>query len=434
MPTRIVLDVADRGPPTVSPGSQRTNDEARIFSFLDGNSTPKKKAAKQNSKRIKDPSRESSKRVVSFRSSIFRESEIEENKKRGISTSDIRASPRLIGYVYQLLASTVLLISVVKFYRNSEAEKLFEIDAQMLRENFAAEIYNSVLGPVYLWKLIACAVVGSVGATLTLIITVAHFDTVCLPRFWIAIFRDGSRWEQNILRFMVLFWAAGLHVCTSSLSVGELQGNVYFTTWIAFAASVLNYGVWRTSSGLSSFAEKVSNHHRETTYNWLWLLLCICIFAGAATDIYFNRDELDLRFGPDETNLSERDWRIVLGIIWSFLGLGLFSVLFNHFSTQSLDFRLGTNSRIILGWRHFEGIIILFMVGVFFYLLIKHSGVDGVVNGLTNSYFSLWGAFFNSVFLLGTWLRENKNIEYFVDEGSGREDNTNRGVTFVPEN
>jgi hypothetical protein len=71
------------------------------------------------------------------------------------------------------------------------------------------------------------------------------------------------------------------------------------------------------------------------------------------------------------------------------------------------------------------------MVAVFFFLLIEHSGVDGVVNGSTNGYFSLWGAFFNSVFLLGTWLRENKNIEYFVGEGEERKDTT-RAVSFVP--
>jgi hypothetical protein len=430
MPTRIVLDVADKTPPPLSPAENHhlraaasPDGENRLFGLT-----------RENSKRSKAARRKSSKRIVSFRSSIFRDIEEDKDKHRGLSTSDIRASPRLVGYVYQLLASAVLLISVVKFYRNSEADRLININTDFVKENFNAEIYYSVAGPVYVWKLIGCAAVGSVGAAVSLIITVAHFDTVCVPRFWVAVFRDGSRWEQNILRFMILFWAVGLHVCTSSLSVGEIQGNIFFTTWIAFAASVLNYGVWRTSSGLSSFAERVSTHHRETTYNWLWLLLCICIFAGAATDIYYNRDVLDLRFGADGSDLSDQDWRIVLAIFWSFLGLALISVVLNHYSTQSLDIRYGsTNSRILLGWRHFEGIIILIMVGVFFFLLIEHSGVDGVVNGLTNAYFSLWGAFFNSVFLLGTWLRENKKIEYYVDDGDGSVTrDSNRGVTFVP--
>jgi hypothetical protein len=425
MPTRIVLDVADKTPPPLSP------EILLSVPSSDAGDNRKFGLTRENSKRSKAARRKSSKRIVTFRSSIFRDIQDDKDTHRGLSTSDIRASPRLVGYIYQLLASTVLLISVVKFYRNSEADKLLNIDREILRVNFAAEIYYSVAGPVYFWKLIGCAAVGSLGAALSLVITVAHFDTVCVPRFWVTIFRDGSRWEQNILRFMILFWAAGLHVCTSSLSVGEIQGNIFFTTWIAFAASVLNYGVWRTSSGLSSLAERVSTHHRETTYNWLWLLLCIGIFAGAATDIYFNRDELDIRFGTEGTDLSDQDWRVVLAIVWSFLGLGLISVMLNHYSTQSLEIRLGSNSQIVLGWRHFEGIIILFMVGVFFFLLIEHSGVDGVVNGLTNSYFSLWGAFFNSVFLLGTWLRENTKIEYYVDDGGSARDSI-RGVTFVP--
>ncbi len=433
MPTRIVLDVPDKRLPIASPSRHRTLSSAQNPLFaLDGeNAGTTKPLSQKNRKRSNKSGKKSSKRIVTFRSSIFREKEDGNDKKRGPSTTDIRASPRLIGYVYQLLASVVLLISVVKFYGLSEEEKLFEIDTQILKENFAREIYSSVAGPVYYWKLIGCAVVGSLGALFTLIITVAHFDTICFPRLWVVVFRDGSPWEQNIMRFMILFWACGLHVCTSSLSVGELQGNVFFTTWIASASSFLNYGVWRTSSGLSSLAEKVSIHHRETTYNWLWLLLCICIFAGASTDIYFNRKELDLRFSPEGTDLSDQNWRIVLAMIWSFLGLGLICVLLNHYSTQSIDIRLFSNSRIILGWRHFEGIVVLFMVGVFFVLLMKYSGVDGVVNGSTNGYFSLWGAFFNSVFLLGTWLRENKNIEYYIDDNDSRRE-SERGVTFVP--
>lgn len=429
MPTRIVLDAPDK----------RFNVDAHTSHTVpvsenenrDDRAGKRNSLSNQSNKRSKKSEKKTSKRIVTFRSSIFRKNDAEIDTKRGLSTTDIRASPRLIGYVYQLLASAVLLISVVEFYRQSEREKLIEIDPQILKENFTQKIYPSVAGPLYYWKLIGCAVVGSLGAAMTLIITLAHFDTVCFPRFWITVFRDGSSWEQNIMRFMILFWACSLHVCTSSLSVGEVQGNVFFTTWIASASSFLNYGVWRTSSGLPSLAEKVSTHHRETTYNWLWLLLCICIFAGASTDIYFNRDELDLRFGPDGTDLSDRDWRIVLAIIWSFLGLGLICIVLNHYSTQSINIRLGANSRIILGWRHCEGIIILFMVGVFFFLLIEHSGVDGVVNGSTNGYFSLWGAFFNSVFLLGTWLRENKNIEYYVDDSDKKSD-PNRGVTFEP--
>lgn len=356
MPTRIVLDVSDKQ----SPPPRRTTDPI-----------PRNlRSGQPNSSGASARGRRSSKRVVGFRSSIFRSNEHADEQQRGLSTSDIRASPRLIGYIYQLLASVILLISVVTFYRRNEETRLLDIDTEMLRENLRREIYYSVAGPVYFWKLIGSAVVGSTGVALSLIMSLAHFDTICFPKFWLRIFRDGSKWEKLIMRFMLLFWAVGLHVCTSSLSVGEVQGNVFFTTWIAFGASAMNYGVWRTSAGYESLAEKISTHHRETTYNWLWLLLCISIFAGASTDIYFNREELDIRFGPDGSDLSDQDWKLVLGMIWSFLALGIASVALNHFSTQSLDIRCGGQCRIVIGWRHFEGIIILFMIAVFFFLLI----------------------------------------------------------------
>ena len=73
-------------------------------------------------------------------------------------------------------------------------------------------------------------------------------------------------------------------------------GNVYFTTWIAFGSIALNYGVWRESAGLPSVAEQVSVLRRETTYNWIWIGIFSAIFAGAATDMYRNRDDIELRF------------------------------------------------------------------------------------------------------------------------------------------
>jgi hypothetical protein len=221
---------------------------------------------------------------------------------------------------------------------------------------------------------------------------------------------------------MMLFWAAALHVCTSSLSVGQVQGNVYFTTWIAFISSAVNYGVWRVSAGLPSLAERVSLHHRETSYNWLWTLLCVCVFAGAATDIYFNREEITVRYDGEEVELSTRDWTMILGFVWGFVGLSVVALVLNHYSSKSLEVNLwGGRNRFVFGWRQSEGFVIFTMLGVFFWIIYDHTGVDGVVNGLNNAYFGVWGSFFNTVFLFGTWLRENKNLEYIVhDRGSRR--------------
>ena len=86
-----------------------------------------------------------------------------ERNRNGLSTTDIRASPRLVGYVYQALASLIMIITVVQFYNNSlddEDETPFKENLEKFqeeREKQAAEasdewrIFVSVNGPVYVW-------------------------------------------------------------------------------------------------------------------------------------------------------------------------------------------------------------------------------------------------------------------------------------------
>jgi hypothetical protein len=66
------------------------------------------------------------------------------------------------------------------------------------------------------------------------------------------------------------------------------------------------------------------------------------------------------------------------------------------------------------------------MVGVFFWFIYIYTGVDGAINGTSNAYYSLWGSFFNAVFAFGTWLRENKGIEYIVRDGGNDQRPTRR--------
>lgn len=372
----------------------------------------------------------SSRKVVSFRSSILREvpQNEEEQKRGGLSTTDIRASPRLLGYVFQLLASSVMLITVVQFYRQHENNDFVTLITNRDGEKWEdRRIFASVNGPVYYWKLIGCMAAGSLGAGISLLVLLLHFDTICLPRVWFRFFRDGSQIEHALLLLMVLFWAVGLYVCTSTLSVGEVQANVYFTTWIAFVSAFLNCGVWRASAGRPSLAEKINLHHRETTYNWIWILCFVFIFAVSGTDLYFNRDDITFRLKGEDLKLSPREWLIVLSIVWAFVGMCLLALLFNHYLTKQVTVKCcGGRSRFVLGWRQFEGIVILAMVGVFFWIIYKHTGANGIINGLNNGYFGVWGAFFNSVFAFGTWLRENKDIEYLVIDDADAHRRTGR--------
>lgn len=430
MPTKIVLDVPEKQTPSISPSRKRG-----LFMLQDESENPlrnrslvfempkndKRNLTKHQSDTMTPPAAQS-KRIVKFRSSIFREQNSAVGRTdHGLSSTDIRASPRLIGYLYQLLASTVMLITVIKFDQNSQNETVFSLDVESILAS-DVRIYQSIKGPIYYWKLIGSAIVGATGAALSLLIVLAHIDTIFLPRVWYAVFRDSSKYEQNLLRVLLLYWMASLHICTSSLSVGQIEGNVYFTAWICFAAAVMNTGVWRVSAGYSSIAEKISFHQRATTYNWMWSFFFVLAFAGAATDTFFNRSEITISHKGKIVNLTLRDWYKVLGFCWFFVFVCIMALLFNQFLEKSCELRLFGGSRVILGWRQTEGIIIFFMIGVFFWIIFDYTGVDAVMNGLPNAYFSVWGCFFNSIFLLGTWLRENKKIEYIIANNSRRND------------
>ena len=351
------------------------------------------------------------------------------------SSADIRASPRLMGYLFQLLACSVMLISVIPFYRGQQNEKFIDLLAAATsaangdgdgtsspaansslasRIFFDKRLFTSVNGPVYYWKLMGCVAVGSAGVAINLLLLLLHFDTICVPRLWFVLFRDGSKFEFIFLYLMLLFWVGALYVCTSSLSVGEVQPNVYFTTWIAFVAATVNCGVWRVSAGLPSIAEQIIlDHYRETTYNWCWSFLFVLIVAGSVTDIYINREDITLRLKGKVLTLSEEAWAKILGIIWGVVGVCITAILFNHYLRQEISFQV-CRHKFLLGWRHVEGIVLLGLVVVFFWMIYTQTGADGIVNGLNNGYFGIWGSFFNTVFTLGTWLRENRDIEYIV--------------------
>ena len=63
-----------------------------------------------------------------------------------------------------------------------------------------------------------------------------------------------------------------------------------------------------------------------------------------------------------------------------------------------------------------EGLLILLSTGLKFWVILRYAAVDGVIPGLSNAYFGVWGSFFNGVFCFGTWLREHENMEFLVLE------------------
>jgi hypothetical protein len=400
MPTRIVLRETEAT--SQRRRTQLSPDEEQAF----GKAPVSKESP--SSGRSPHAVRVSSRRIVGFRSSLIRDvpqEAINENE-RGLSTTDISASPRLVGYLFQLLASSVMLISVLKFYAFDDSIDLYS----------EVKFYNSVKGPIFRWKLIGCMAIASVGCAMCLFPVLMHFDTICFPQLWLTIFRDGSKYEQKLLLAMLLFWAVGLQICTSTLSVGEVQANVFFTSWIAFMSAALNYGVWRVSAGYQSIAEWVNLHHRETTYNWLWTMFFACACAGSISGVYRNREYVTIWIKGEELVLTQREWIRIVVLMWGLVGVCIIALLFNHYLDKSWEMKFFGGYRIILGWRQAEGFVALGMVVAFFWFVYDMSGVDGVISGMNNGYFGLWGTFINSIFTLGTWLRENKNIEYIVQD------------------
>lgn len=182
----------------------------------------------------------------------------------------------------------------------------------------------------------------------------------------------------------------------------------------ALASIFLNYGVWRESAGLEPLSKLWSNTNRETSYNWTWITFFSIVYAGSATDIYIHRHDSALSRREASFSLNSSDWIIVIAVVWSEVGVCVLAIMFNElFSGRWELFRCGTaTSTFVFGWPQIEGLLILLAIGAKLWVILEYTGVNGVVNGLSNGYFGIWGSFFNSVFCLGTWIRENRKIDY----------------------
>jgi hypothetical protein len=271
---------------------------------------------------------------------------------------------------------------------------------------------------VYRWKLLGALIASASGLFLSFLTVLVHFDTIAAPRFWVRLFRDGSLFERNWILLLLLYWAGAVFVSTSTLSLGESQANVFFAAWFAFASMVMNYKVWRDGA----YADDNNGPHdvfrRETSRNWFWVAIFSFIFAVAATDMYYNRREIKLQYRGQTLDLIDNDWLIILVAVWAEVLVCLIAIAMNEIIAAATTYQVPfCNIIFVIGWRQLEVLVILLATGTKFYVILEYAAaVDGVISGLSNSYFGVWGSFLNSIFCLGTWLRENKDIEYFIRE------------------
>ena len=342
------------------------------------------------------------------------------------TADDIKGSPRLIGYMFSMIASGVMLISVFEFNRERKNSALQGIDTEQRGENNDEDDpFVYFLGDaVYKWKLWGALYASALGVLLSFLTVIVHFDTIIAPSFFIRIFRDGSLAERYWIWCLILFWAITLHASTSTLSVGESQANVFFSAWIAFLSIARNYVVWRASAGRPSQV-----FVRETSYYWFWTAFCSSIFAGAATNMFLNRQLIEIQYRGQTLDLVQQDWQIILCVVWSEVAVCCAAISLNEIphtnccrKTERMSLLLCFRYRVYVGWRHVEGLLILVATGAKFWVILRYAAaVGGVIAGLSNAYFGVWGSFLNGVFCLGSWLKENKDIEYVVREEQSEE-------------
>lgn len=109
--------------------------------------------------------------------------------------------------------------------------------------------------------------------------------------------------------------------------------------------------------------EFINEHPRETTFNWLWTFFSSSVCAGAMTSTYANREYLTFKFLGEPVSFSQRDWAIILSVLWGFVVLCILALVLNHYLKKSCEVRVCKGRMVLMGWRQFEGFIALGVAG-----------------------------------------------------------------------
>lgn len=144
---------------------------------------------------------------------------------------DIRGSSRLVGYTFCGICSGVLLVSALLFKYTFSPDDLGD------------ETYYVVP-----WKKNGAIIFSAFGFGLFLFIVLCHFDTAFFPDYWASVFKDGSRKERRILVALIIYWIFAVWTCTGVYSVGALQLNVFFSSWLALFALFVTLDAWRIAA------------------------------------------------------------------------------------------------------------------------------------------------------------------------------------------
>lgn len=180
---------------------------------------------------------------------------------------------------------------------------------------------------------------------------------------------------------------------------------------IGFGANVFNYNVWRMGAGLEAWGELLTKH-RATTFNWTCTLFFATVAACGASDSYAHRDELSL-YVAGSAALYEEDRRNGLIFSWTSVAISMIALLGNLFLKDSYSMTCCKCLEMTLDWSQFEFACLVFLLGLYGYVLFVYTGTTGVFNSPTNTYFGIWGTLFSAIITFGTWIKENRNFFMF---------------------
>ena len=370
--------------------------------------------------------------IKSFTRKESQQNEEDQVPQQPRTASDISSSPRLSGYFFTWIACGVMLASVLQFFQNENRVRLFQSSDKGYRaaDNTQVQLNGSrtdsgegnddfVKTPfdssVLRWKLYGALTVSIVGIIVYLLIMLAHLDTLLFPKLWKSNFKDGSHSERNLLYLLLVFWAAALHICTSSFSVGYVQPNVYFTCWFCFVTNCMTINVWRVSANVPTIGSQKTS--RKTTHNWRWTCIFTLATALALLDVYSNRTHFTFYKHGELYKPPTRAW--IRGLILTFGTFLLSAAVILANSTLDFSYKLMRCflwDPITIDWKVFEGIILMGILGLWGWMTIVFTGVSGAVNGPGNVYFGIWCTFFSTIFTLGTWVKELGLVDLHENE------------------
>ena len=149
-----------------------------------------------------------------------------------------------------------------------------------------------------------------------------------------------------------------------------------------------NQSSYHNPQGKPTLHQYLLSARRNTTMNWTYTLIFSFITFLSLLDVFVYADGYD--------SLKSRS-NLVLSISTaSSVVCCIFVLLMNRVCS-------GTCAYISVG---IEGILSLAMCVLWTWIVFRFTGVNGIVNGPSNSYFGIWGTFYYSINTFGIYFKD----------------------------